>query len=62
MIGYTWSTTALLSTLKYFLADTSNHKARLYQLDLIGTFLKAYVKHKVFVKLNSMYGEYSPEY
>ena len=31
----TWSPTASMRTLKYFLADTTKHKARVHQLDLI---------------------------
>ena len=31
-------------------------------MDLIGAFLQANVKHRVFVKLDSRYGEYFPEY
>ena len=36
-----------MSTLKYFLADYDNHKAILHQLDFIGGFLQANVKHIV---------------
>ena len=39
MVGYTWSPTASMRTLKIFLADTAKHKARVHQLDLIGAFL-----------------------
>ena len=39
MIGDTWSPTASMRTLKYFLADATKHKARVYQLDFIGAFL-----------------------
>ena len=31
----TWSPTASMRTLKYFLADASKHKARVHQLDII---------------------------
>ena len=62
MIGDTWSPTASMSNLNYVLADAFNHKAIVYQLDFIGAFLKANVKHIVFVKLDSRYGEYLPEY
>ena len=57
MIGDTWSPTASMSNLNYVLADAFNHKAIVYQLDFIGAFLKANVKHIVFVKLDSRYGE-----
>ena len=51
-----------MRTLKYFLEDSSNDKARVQQLDSIGEFIQANVKHIVSVKLNSRYGEYLPEY
>ena len=57
-----WSPTAYTSTLKYFLADETEHKARLHQLDFIGAFLQAKVKNRVFVKFDSRYIDYFPEY
>ena len=45
MIGYTWYLTASISTLKYFLEDDSNHKARVHQLGFIGSFLQANVRY-----------------
>ena len=47
MVGDTWSTTASMRTLKYFLADAAKHKARVHQLDFIGSFLQAKVKNRV---------------
>ena len=47
---YTWSPTAFMRTLKYFLADATKHKARVYELDFIGALLHEKVKNKVFVK------------
>ena len=41
MVGDTWSPTASMRTLKYFLAGAAKHKARVYQLDFIGLFLQA---------------------
>ena len=38
------------------------HKARLYQLYFIGALLQAKVKNRVFVKLDSTYADYFPEY
>ena len=35
MVGDTWSPTASMRTLKYFLADAAKHKARVYQLYLL---------------------------
>ena len=46
-----------MRNLKYLLSDDFKHKARVNQLD----FIEA-LKHRVFVKLDSMYGEYLPEY
>ena len=51
-----------MRTLKCFLADAVKHKARLNQLYFIVLFLKAKVKNRVFVKLDSRYAEYFPEY
>ena len=39
MVGDTWSPTASMRTLKYFLSDATRHKARVHQLDFIGAFL-----------------------
>ena len=58
LVGYNWSKTASVRTLKYFLADAVNHKSRVHQLDFIGALLKAKVKNRVFVKLESRYADY----
>ena len=55
LVGYTWSPTASMRTLKYFLADTTKHKARVHQLYFIGSLLQVKVKNRVFVKLYSRY-------
>ena len=62
MIGDTWSPTASMRNLKYFLADTAKHRARVHQLDFIDAFLQANVKNRVFVKLDMRYAAYFPEY
>ena len=62
MVGDTWSPTASMRTLKYFLAYAAKHKARVHQLYLIGAFLQAKVKNRVFVKLYIRYTDYFPEY
>ena len=62
MVGNTWSPTASMRTLKYFLADAAKHKAIVHQLDFIGALLQAKVKNIVFVKLDMRYAEYFPEY
>ena len=62
MIEYTWSPTASMRTLKYFLADAAKHKARVHQLDFIGAFLQANVKNRVFFKLDMRYAAYFTEY
>ena len=62
LVWYTWSPTASMRTLKYFLADAVKHKAIFHQLDFIGTFLQAKVKNIVFVKLDSRCADYFPEY
>ena len=62
MVGDTWSPTASMRTLKYFLADAAKHKAIVNKLDFIGAFLQAKVKNRVFVKLDMRYADYFPEY
>ena len=47
-----------MRTLKYFLVDDVNHKARVYQLGFIGEFLQAKVKSRVFVKLDIISADY----
>ena len=54
------SPTASMRTLKYFLAGSAKHKARVHQLDSIGVFLQEKVKNRVFVKLESRYSYYFP--
>ena len=56
MTGDTWSPTALIITIKYFLSADSKHKVRVHQLDFIGSFLQDNIKHRVLVKLDSRYG------
>ena len=62
VVGDTWSPTASMRDLKYFLVDVAKHKARVNQLDFIGDFLQAKVKNRVFVKLDIRYTYYFPEY
>ena len=62
MVGDTWSPTASMRTLKYFLADAAKNKARVHQLYFIGAFLQAKVKNRVFFKLDMRYADYFPEY
>ena len=62
LVGYTWSPTASMKTLKNFLSDAGNHKAILHQLYFIAAFLKAKFNNRVFVKLDSRYADYFLEY
>ena len=62
LFGDTWSPTASTRTLKYFSVDAANHKARVHKLDFIGSFLQEKVKIRVFVKFDSRYADYFPEY
>ena len=48
LVGDTWSPTASMRNLKYFFADATKYKARVYQLDFIGALLQAKVKNGVF--------------
>ena len=47
-----------MRTLKYFLADAANHKARGHKLDFIGALLQANVNNRVFLKLDISYAAY----
>ena len=58
MVGDTWSPTASMRNLNYFLVDAAKHKARVHQLDLIGAFLQAKDNNRVFVKLDMRYADY----
>ena len=60
MFGDTWSPTAYMRTLKYFVADAAKHKSIFHQLDFIGAFLQAKLKNRVFVKLDISYTDYFP--
>ena len=62
LVGDTWSPISYMRSLKYFLAYAAKHKAIVHQLDLIGAFLQTKVKNRVFVKLDSRYADYFPEY
>ena len=57
LVGDTWSPTFSMRTLKYFLPDSTKHKARVHQLDFIGAFLQEKVKNRVFVNLDSRYSD-----
>ena len=62
LVGDTWSPTASMRTLKYYLSDATKHKARVHKLYFIGALLQAKVKNRVFIKLDSRYTDYFPEY
>ena len=62
MVGDTWSPTAFMRTLKYFLADVAKHKTREHQLDFIEAFLQAKVENRAFDKLDIRYTDYFLEY
>ena len=62
LVGYAWSLTASMRTLKYFLVYATKHKARVHQLYFIGAFLQEKMTNRVFVKLDSIYTDYFPEH
>ena len=62
MVGDTWSLTAFMRNLKYFLVYAARHKAGVRQFDSIEAFLQAKVKNRVFVKLDIRYTDYFTEY
>ena len=55
LVGYTWSTTASMRTLEYFLAGATKNKAKFNHLYFIRSFLQEKVKNIVSVKLDSRY-------
>ena len=58
MVGDTWSPTASMRTMKYFLEDSVKHKVRVHQLDFIRAFLQEKAKNRLFVKLDIRYADY----
>ena len=62
LVGDTWSPTPSMRTLKYFLEDATKHKERVHQLYFIGELFQAKANNIVFVKLDSRYTDYFPEY
>ena len=62
MVGDTWSPRAFMRTLNYLLEDADKYKSRFHQIDFIGSFLKAKVKNRIFIKLDIRYTDYFPEY
>ena len=56
------SPAAAFRMLKLFLAHAASKKARVYQGDVIGAFLQAKMRSRVFVKLHKIYGELLPEF
>ena len=62
LVGYTWSPTDSMRNLRYFLADTAKQKSRVHQLYFIGALFQEKYKNGVFVKLESIYADYFPEY
>ena len=62
LIGDNWSPTASKRTFRYLLADTIKNKAIVQKLYSIGEFLQENFINRVFVKLDSRYAAYFPEY
>ena len=48
--------------LDFLLADDVKHKLIVHQLDFIGAFLQKKSRNWIFLKLDSRYGDYFPEY
>ena len=61
LVGDTWSPTASMRTLKYFLAYAVKHKAVVHQLYFIKALLQVKFKNKVLMKFTSRYADYFPE-
>ena len=62
LIGDTWSPTASVRTLKYLLGDYVKQKSRVHQIYFIVALLQAKFNNRVFLKLDSRYTDYFPEY
>ena len=62
LVGDTWSPTSSMSNLKYVLADTAKHKEIFHQLEFSRELLQAKVNNRVFLKMESRYADYFPEY
>jgi hypothetical protein len=45
-----------------FLANSAKHKVRVRQLDFVGAYLQAKTRHRVFIRLPTVYGDLWPEY
>ena len=56
------SPAAAFRMLKLFLPHAAAKKARVYQGDVIGAFLQAKMRSRVFVKLHKIYGELFTEF
>jgi hypothetical protein len=57
-----WSPTASFRSLKMFLAHASRLKVRVEQLDLVGAFLQAKMRTRMFVTIPKIFGILFPEY
>ena len=51
LVGDTWSPTASMRTLKFFLADATKRKARVHQLDFMGAFLQRNIYEQSICKV-----------
>ena len=58
----TYSPSASFRVLKMFLADAARHTCKTYQFDVVGAFLQAKMRSRVFIKLPAIYGQLFPEY
>jgi len=57
-----WSPTASFCSLKMFMAHAARLKCQVKQLDLIGAFLQANTRSRIFVTIPSIFGLLFPEY
>ena len=53
LVGDTWSPTASMNNLEYFLVDATKHKSRYHQLCFIGALLQVKFENRVFMKFDS---------
>ena len=58
----TWSPTASMRLLKFFIGDAARNQRQIKQADFIAAYLQAKVKQRIFVKISVDTGEACPKY
>jgi hypothetical protein len=58
----TYSSDASMRMSKLLMVEAARHKARIFQLDVVGALLQARMRSIVFTTLSNIYGEVLPEF